>query len=320
MEDTISSHVRRCLGLFSLPCFSELAQAVPPEKLVLLKINDQQTRFKVWSGSIGAHRDGTSSLDYRLRDASGIRLQVVRLLQDLSELLRDGCEILSGNKIPWDQLDDEDCSDLEEEAPGTDDMPETELEQITGDVEEVVDCLVRLSMTIRNPAPYDRFKSFRANDTTYFEKFDIEHVQSKFSSLDRSLAERLGKSNSGRRQYFKYREDHYKKLSHDIEQDLSQDPEVEAPHTVASSIPSHLKDECRTGPRTGPHAPAVFEDDASDAGVSQTSYATSLGDDPKTPRVPKLRVPSLPVEAHKGPFKCPFCQMWIVASTEMAWK
>lgn len=53
------------------------------------------TRFKIWAGSLGAHRvSGSRSLQYRLRDASSIRTLLISLLEDLSRLvLREGKEV-----------------------------------------------------------------------------------------------------------------------------------------------------------------------------------------------------------------------------------
>lgn len=46
------------------------------------------SRFKLWAGSLGAHRiSGTRSLEYRLRDASSIRMHLVSLLEDLKSLI-----------------------------------------------------------------------------------------------------------------------------------------------------------------------------------------------------------------------------------------
>lgn len=52
-------------------------------------------RFKLWAGSLGAHRvSGSRSLQYRLRDASSIRTLLISLLEDLSKLvLKEGKEI-----------------------------------------------------------------------------------------------------------------------------------------------------------------------------------------------------------------------------------
>lgn len=53
-------------------------------------LSETNGRFRVWSGNIGAHQSGKSSLDYRLRDASYISTRILRLLTDLDGLLRDG--------------------------------------------------------------------------------------------------------------------------------------------------------------------------------------------------------------------------------------
>lgn len=52
-------------------------------------------RFKLWAGSLGAHRvSGSRSLQYRLRDASSIRTLLISLLEDLSRLvLREGKKV-----------------------------------------------------------------------------------------------------------------------------------------------------------------------------------------------------------------------------------
>lgn len=55
-------------------------------------VESSVVRFKLWAGSLGAHRaSGSRSLQYRLRDASSIRTLVVSLLEDLNRLvLREG--------------------------------------------------------------------------------------------------------------------------------------------------------------------------------------------------------------------------------------
>lgn len=47
------------------------------------KLVDEQARFKAWVRNVGAHKTDRSSLEYRLRDASNIRVQVRRLLIEL---------------------------------------------------------------------------------------------------------------------------------------------------------------------------------------------------------------------------------------------
>ncbi|KAI8681049.1 C2H2-type domain-containing protein [Fusarium keratoplasticum] len=305
MEESIASHVTRCLGLFDNAVGISETIAPGPEASFNRSVRDERTRFKVWSGNIGAHRTGMSSLDHRLRDSSNIRNQVVNLLLDLDGLLEDAIAIITGEEPSWDQISSDWGVFLDQDAEESD-SPDTELEQISVDVADVVNCLLRLNVAIRNPAPHDRFVESHSTDTSHYEPFDIEHVYSKFKSIDPGLAERLGKAISRRRQFFKYREAHRMKLSHGIDYHYLRDAE-----TIASSLPEHFKD--KIGASQFSRLP-VFEDNYSDAGVSQTSYATSATD------TEQRRVPPLPAEASKGPFECPFCFMIIAVTDRSSWK
>lgn len=53
-------------------------------------VKEKFDRFKLWSQNIGAHHTGSSSLDYRLRDASNLRKQAIDLVGDLAQALEDG--------------------------------------------------------------------------------------------------------------------------------------------------------------------------------------------------------------------------------------
>lgn len=55
-----------------------------------LQLKNELMRFKVWTANTCAHKRGEGSLEHQLRDASNIRDQVARLLQDLEQLLSDG--------------------------------------------------------------------------------------------------------------------------------------------------------------------------------------------------------------------------------------
>ena len=82
--------VSRCLKAFKV-LSSALDHADVPDQFPLRKaIEECNGRFRVWSGNIGAHQTGKGSLDYRIRDASHIKTRVLRLLEDLVELLSDG--------------------------------------------------------------------------------------------------------------------------------------------------------------------------------------------------------------------------------------
>ncbi|KAL2257994.1 hypothetical protein VTK26DRAFT_8861 [Humicola hyalothermophila] len=96
---------------------------------------DEQSRFKVWCGNFAAHRTGSSSLDYRLRDASHIKSQVINFLRDLIQLIEDALAIGKGEQTPWDQ----DCPEEEdfEASDSDDDFPDTEMGQIAANMSSV---------------------------------------------------------------------------------------------------------------------------------------------------------------------------------------
>ncbi|KAI1270285.1 hypothetical protein F5Y18DRAFT_9217 [Xylariaceae sp. FL1019] len=292
MAALISDHVGRCLEAFQAP----LSDRSPLNDAVRRRFQDEFARFKLWSGNIGAHRKGHSSLDWRLRDASNMKDLVTNLLVDLNQTLHDALSFLDEVGFGQIQLDDEE--------------KDTETLEIAADVGDIVGCLLRLSTSITNPAPHDHFMSSNAIDTSYFEGYDIQHVKSKFSNVDGALASRLGKAISQRRQYFKYRESHRQKLSQGLDNQDFAKSEAGALSTVASSIPLALKD---VNTRDLSFA-RLDEDVVSNSGASRTSYATS------GPASGRLKMPQLPEQASQGPFECPYCYMIISINTSIQWK
>lgn len=190
------------------------------------------------------------------------------------------------------------------------DSDKSEVEQTLDEIAHVVDCLLRLSVTIRNPAPHDQFLS-RAGEglVKEFVYWDAKHVRDKFPNVDKDLADRLGRAMARRRQYFKYREEHKSRLAEGLEED---EAEFEGrATTIASSLPDHLK-EAGKSTEAGATQLAILDDARSDA--SATSYATS------NPDSTQLRVPPIPKEHIDGSFKCPFCHMIVLIDTRHAWK
>ena len=53
------------------------------------RVEDELGRFKIWTSSSGALQKGSRSLDYRLREASQVRDQVIKILKDLEYSLRE---------------------------------------------------------------------------------------------------------------------------------------------------------------------------------------------------------------------------------------
>jgi len=327
---------------------SSLASSSVPSPDSEVKLEDEMTRFKMWCGNLGAHQTGPPSLDHRLREAPHLHDQVIRLLRDLTESLDNVLSVVDPANHPQDNpdatteafpsedsesfpegLDDTDSEDSFSETSST-----SPISTLYDDIKVPVDCLLRLSVAIANPAPHERHRKLGAGkeaDVTFREKFDVDYVKDKFPGIAPDLAEALGKSITRRRQFFKYREAHHTRLAEGLEtttpniavqegnqtHDDTGRTEI-VPQTVASSLPGHLRSLTEVDPRAG----IIDEDLRSDTGISQTSYATSAGFiqdmlSGQTPP-PPLRVPPLPAAAESGVFECPLCYRMITASSPSA--
>jgi hypothetical protein len=317
---SIATHVQNCLEGFHDAC-SKLAKAEP---LIRSKIppgvmHDCLGRFRLWVGNIGAHRKGKASLDYKLREASHIRIRVLELLQNLESVLQEAQEIITGQRVPWEDLSDSDSEASDDELEQPRDEPPTELTQLVSNIAEVNSCLMRLSLAIRNPAPHDQFKESTQIDVAHFEAFDVDHVRGKFPQAADYLVLRLGKAISRRRQYLRYREDHRRKLEKGLKapdlEGLSAPsqiaPTVAGPSekiesTVASSLPLAIK--------ASTSATNLDDDDYYEDTLSQTSYASSHCDPAK------LRPPTLPEAGQDGePFECPLCFRFTSVRQATSW-
>jgi hypothetical protein len=320
-KNSIATHVHNCLDGFQKACDGLIkAEQRIRNKLPFSSLTDELGRFKLWSGNAGAHRRGRASLDYKLREASHIKDRVIELLQNLRSVLEEATDIITEKRLPWEELSDSE-SDLSDEEG--DDPPTTELAQLNSNVNEIVTCLMRLSVAIRNPAPHDQFKDSSNIDITHFEPFDIEHVRGKFPKAKEYLVSRLGKAVSRRRQYLRYREEHRKKFDRGLDEPKleAEQPAVSLPQaafnpptilskdfesTVASSLPLVIK--------TNTSVVEIDQNEYYEDTLSQTSYASSSHDPSR------LRPPALPVAGEDGdPFECPLCFRFTSVRNSLAW-
>ncbi|RYP66474.1 hypothetical protein DL770_008796 [Monosporascus sp. CRB-9-2] len=246
---------------------SRFAAQVRPED-----IKDEFDRFKIWAGNIAAHRKGRRSLEYRLRDAALLKDEAHNLLKALHDSLQTCLAIVQEKRRPWDELSDsESDSDSDTElSDAAETQSDTELNIITV-------------------------------DKSYFEEYDMQHVKAKYPSCADYLVKRLGRANSGRRQYLSYREEHHQKLAKDVDLIGLEAPRTE--HTSNSTEATSMPEARVNG----------FEVLDSDDALSQTSYATSVNT--------AIRVPPLPKEAHeKDYYECPICFMIVSIHTAVGWK
>lgn len=189
-----------------------------------------------------------------------------------------------------------------------------ELRHLLSQIGGVIDCLLRLSVAISNPAPHDRFKSRVDSQVEIkYESSDIQDVRAKFPHLDRVIAERLGRALTKRRKYFKYRHDRHYRLKQRLDGD-GDDASKVAATTVAPSLPQHLKSTSNVYLDAAENLELQGEVIDDDSGAPVTSYAAS------TRNQSELRVPPIPEEYVKGPFLCPFCYVYISVESRHEWK
>ncbi|KAF4959950.1 hypothetical protein FGADI_1453 [Fusarium gaditjirri] len=256
----------------------------------LARVKNEQSRFTRWKRNTEAH-----ALDQKLQNNTRVKLQVIRLLSHIQRLLEDADAIVAGDRVPWDQIDDEEDSQSEYERESLESSPETEMEQVLAHIADAISNLSYLGAALREP-----FSDGRTTDeTSHYEPFDIQHVHSKYPVVDKVLAERLGKAISARRQLFQ-----------------SQDS------TEQSSYPSGgpLADESTLEILFNELDLEDFNYQASeqekiyDEDSSQTSYIAS--EDLRAHQIPPLPQKA----ADGGPFRCPFCYKMIRGLSTKTWK
>ncbi|KAJ3574127.1 hypothetical protein NPX13_g4474 [Xylaria arbuscula] len=94
--------------------------------------------------------------------------------------------ILSGERLLWDK-DSGDTDELDEELKdllADEDFEfDSELSQLTNEIADIISNLLRLLVSLRNPAPYDRFMSSEYAKVCYFEANDIAYCEAHHEKL-----------------------------------------------------------------------------------------------------------------------------------------
>ncbi|KAI8963791.1 hypothetical protein F5Y11DRAFT_138148 [Daldinia sp. FL1419] len=111
-------------------------------------------RVRLWTETSGARRwlKG-NSLDYRLRSTSSLRDHIISLLEQLRKLIdRETGNYLVGDgpKCPTDK-------ELGDYFLDNGDSNESIMNYIHRDISHILDCLLRLSIAIANPARHDKY-------------------------------------------------------------------------------------------------------------------------------------------------------------------
>ena len=93
-NNSIADHVHAALECFQL-LLSYGAQLneeddIRDKKALFNALKESYGRFRIWCANIAAHRRDKTSLDYRLRGSPQIKLNIIKMVEDLRELLLEG--------------------------------------------------------------------------------------------------------------------------------------------------------------------------------------------------------------------------------------
>lgn len=299
MAVSISSSLLACRNAFNKFIEEiELLDEKKPEGLCVQDWDDERGRLRIWAANIGAHQTHQSSLEFRLRDSSHIRNQIIELLRQLRERLQDASVLLK-------EGEDSDMESLGETS-SENESPQTEIQQLRRNVATIINCLFEMSMLTRKPAPHDMRVESRHANTTAYEIYDARHVREKYPQADEILVRRLGRAITKRRRNLEYRKLRAAKLRQGVDRDVADTVQGGSDVLSATVVTSYRE--------WAPDNEMNPSDQASIAGFTQTSYAPTLTSDGH------ITIPAPPSGSQDGaPFECPYCYYLISINNRSSW-
>ncbi|KAF2464630.1 uncharacterized protein BDR25DRAFT_296597, partial [Lindgomyces ingoldianus] len=286
---------------------------LPPKE-----IHDEFDKYKIWAGNTGAAHSGKRfeiSLDYRLREASFFKNQVLGLLKTLEEKVRSTASLVRNERKPFEEEDNEEDEDdakasasdaTEEDDEESEETPKSEIPRLLESIKFTIASLYRIP--IRKPAPLDRLKHKTSLDSSSYQHFDVLYVVDKFKDLNPDLATRLGKAITRRRQVLRYREDH--KSSLDTSRVASSRFTLRSKATTLIPGDTSLIVSDTVLDSTALYPPSVAE--------SKSSMASSFAGNDLAVEVPPR--PKGEDGYELDLFECPYCLITKNITTDRQWK
>jgi hypothetical protein len=258
----------------------------------------------------------------------------------------------SGTDSPWEISDDGNLPGLitTDTTPAKNDTRQVSLEvvmqkqgeempQLLESIKFTVNCLYR--MPLRRLVPFDCLKQQPLAGTSLRQHYDVLYVKDKFPALDPTVATRLGRTISRRRELLLYRHTHPENLQ--LEQ-LPSIPETTLTADSSSSGGSHKRlvmpevvhggapteigaSHAATTQHTLHSGETIFHFNAPrigvQAGIATPSVSGSIVSSGSTTGDLRVDVPSRPKgedDKYLDHFECPYCRMAQFIKTDRAWK
>ncbi|KAL8941508.1 MAG: hypothetical protein Q9216_002190 [Gyalolechia sp. 2 TL-2023] len=316
-----------CLGCFERLCSiietdEEMEDASNPV------IEGPFSRFRQWGNDTGAPK---RSLDHALRKASHLQEATKDLLRDLLSALQTLQESLQDAAVPLHsfstefggiQLENGSTSNLTPSRASSE--SDTSIQQLTGDVEECVNCLVKLVPVLRDPAPQTTYKE----NASYSEaREDIDLARKMFPQATAPLLRRFGIANWKRRQAL------LSLASGDYSSttlDRSSRGDSQRRPTIRQSAMASVMNSSDSISAFSP--PGVTSSSASshtgaasigDSIFSQSDYfssrsGTSVAGSDQTTWIKHFEIPKSPITLKSGStFDCPYCGQEIIVGLQV---
>ena len=282
---------------------------------------DNLTRFRIWSGNIGAHHGLPSrgSADFRLREAPEVKSRILELLDDIAE---------TNNELSAISNRDNDVEFTSDEFDP--------VEELCLSVSDSITSLMKVSALLRKATNRDRYAQALASKhdalPLEYAGFDRRHVAEKFPKVQQQqwLYDRLANAITVRRRFLRYAQRHQKRIAHEpVDVTAGQPGELafrlapsqtpkssSAPKTATATALSTAASTLQVQKLAGLDLNRLDDDD--DDNISQaTSFVSEAGpDDEYMSKVIELDK----LTKHREPFECPYCHGMVQFRNQRAWR
>ncbi|KAL9101608.1 MAG: hypothetical protein Q9163_003147 [Psora crenata] len=107
------------------------------DQIPIKDVQEEFGKYKIWAGNVGAAHSGRRyeiSLDYRLREASFLRHQVLRLLKTLNEKLENASSLVRGRRTPFEEYVEDSTEAKSTSSPSEADEEEEDAQDSPWDI------------------------------------------------------------------------------------------------------------------------------------------------------------------------------------------